>query len=94
MYFDENDHDVLLALNGELVGMVKEADTTEGYIIQHGHECRGDKIVVTGSDLRQTGRVDFIGDRVKDSPRVIYGRLNKVRAELGLELYDPPIFDD
>lgn len=95
MHFDERDPaSILLALNGELIGLVKEADTTDGYIIQHGYEHRGDKVVATGKDLRQDGRVDFIGDSAKDSPLVLHDRLNKVRAELGLELYESPPFID
>lgn len=86
---------LMIAFNGELVGLVHEADTDEGYIIQHGYETYGDKLVATGKFVRKEGRVDVVGDTAKDSQRVIYDRLNKIREELGLEIYDlPPFFLD
>lgn len=95
MHFDEKDPaTTMLAFNGEFIGLIKEADTTEGYIIQHDYEYRDGKIVATGKDLRQEGRVDFVGDSAKDSSRVLYDRLNKIRAELGLELYDSSFLDE
>lgn len=95
MHFDDKDPaTILLAFNGELIGLVKEADTTEGYVIQHCYEYRGDKILTTGKDLRQDGRVDFIGDSAKDSRRILHDRLNIVRVGLGLDPYDPPPFLD
>lgn len=85
---------MLIAFNGELIGLVHEADTNEGYIIQHGYEYSGDKLVATGKLVRKEGRVDIIGDSAKDDPKVINDRINKVRAELGLELFPDPPTDD
>lgn len=86
---------LMIAFNGEFVGFVHEADTDDGYIIQHGYETSGDKLIATGKYVRKEGRVDILGDIEKDGHRVIYSRLNKIREELGLETYDlPPFFSD
>lgn len=86
---------LMIAFNGELVGLVHEADTDEGYIIQHGYETSGDKLVATGKYVRREGRVDVVGDAAKDSQRMIYERLNKIREELGLETFEvSPFFTD
>lgn len=90
MHFDSSTPStILLAFNGEPIGHVVEADTTEGYVIQK---------IVAGhmiDTVRKTGRVDIIGDREKDSNRTLYDNLNKIRKELGLEVYsEPPFLDE
>lgn len=95
MHFNDKDSPtVMLAFNGEFIGLIKEADTTEGYILQHGFENRNGKIIPTGEDIRKDGRVDFIGDSAKDTQRVLYTRLNKIRVELGLDPYELSPFID
>lgn len=127
MHFDSSmPPTTLLALDGELIGCVIEADTTDGYVIQGIYEQRfrpaeprdvapgptrlsdwrpstdrpnggqlASTVVDTGEKIYKKGRVDFIGDSAKDDQRVLYDRLNKIRTELGLPLYNlPPFLDD
>jgi hypothetical protein len=90
MYLDENiPGTILLSFDGELIGFVKEADTSEGYVVQYRTEIKDGKLSVSPDNtIRRVGRVDFLGDTSKDSYKVIHERLNKIRAELGLEPYD------
>ncbi len=100
MYIDENSpKTIALALNGEFVENIIEADTTDGYIIQAAAKPIKKLSKIPNTEPRENilrkGRVDFLGDRVLDSSRVILERLNKVRLELGLEPYElPPFLDE
>ncbi len=107
MYIDENSpKTIVLALNGEFVENIIEADTTDGYIIQAAakpvkklHRVSNRKSSAVSTDLQENilrkGRVDFLGDRALDSSRIILERLNRVRLELGLDPYElPPFLDE
>lgn len=84
----------VLAFNGELVGSIIEADTTDGYVVQRVYKHEIGRGVVLGDVIRKEGQVDFIGDLEKDSPRVLTERLNKIRSGLGLDLVELPPFLD
>lgn len=92
MFIDMKNRDaqmLLLALNGEIVGYVVEADTDEGYIDRY--EWSPEKMAFTGQTIRRKGRVDVIGNVEKDPPEVLHERLNKIREELKMPpLPNPP----
>lgn len=76
------------SLDGELVGTIQEADTSEGYIKQFEYSPDKKELPL----ITKQGRVDYLGNCSKDSPKVINDRLNKVRAELGLAISTLPQF--
>lgn len=88
--YDRESVGQVFSLDGERAGVIQEADTSEGYIKRIEYipgETTHPLIIIHG-------RVDYLGNWDKDTPRVIFDRLNQVRAELGLVPYDVTPFLD
>lgn len=104
MYFNSDQPGsmfVLLAFNGEIVGLVKEAMTGEsGWILQYDKAAidarlaSGGKLPKNAAELaeiplvRREGRVDFVGDE-HDTPAMKAQRMDAIRHQMGLSPANP-----
>jgi hypothetical protein len=80
---------LVTAFNGELAGLVLEADDVEGYIIKQvaGPEIdflEGPHFPCPIQEVRLEGKVAFIGNSLVDSRETILANLNKHRSDCGL----------
>jgi hypothetical protein len=75
---------LFIALDGEVVGYVVQADTDEGYIIQAKYSP--ERQMFYGHETIR-GKVAILGDIERDSQEEMLAALNKHRAELGMSPY-------